>query len=102
MEVLHQATLMKQAGRETRRLQAMASMWELKEVEHYHKFLKYLIYCNEDSLQQYEAAITDIKWLAELLVFRSHAYMEDFMSLVTSDRQLDVLEAATEFCAAAG
>lgn len=102
MEVLHQATFMKQAGHETRCLRGMASVWELKEVEHYHKSLEYLIHHNEDSLQQYEAAIADIEWLAELLVFRSRAYMEDFMSLVTSDQQLDVLEAATEFCAAAG
>ena len=92
---------MKQAGRETRRLRAMASAWELKEVEHYHKFLEHLIRRNEDSLQQYEAAVTDTESLAKLLAFRYHAYVEDFTTLVMSDRQLDILEAATESRAAA-
>ena len=92
---------MKQAGRETRRLRAMASAWELKEVEHYRKFLEYIVHRNEDSLQQYEVAVADTESLAELLAFRHNAYAEDFASLVTSDRQLDVLEAATEFRAAA-
>ena len=92
---------MKQAGCETRCLQAMASTWELKEVEHYRKFLKYIVHCNEDSLQQYKVAVADTKSLAKLLAFRHNAYAEDFMSLVTSDQQLDVLKAATEFHAAA-
>ena len=88
---------MKQAGRETRRLRALASTWELKEVEHYSKFLEYVIHRNEDSLQQYEATVADTGSLAELLAFRHHAYVEDYVALVTSDRQLDVVEAATEF-----
>ena len=91
---------MKQAGCETRRLRAMASMWELKEVEHYCKFLEYIIHHNEDSLHQYEVAIADTKSLAKLLAFRHNAYAEDFASLVTSDWQLDVLKAAMEFRAA--
>ncbi|KAG6373017.1 hypothetical protein JVT61DRAFT_7070 [Boletus reticuloceps] len=100
-EALHQAVLMKQAGRETRRLRAMASVWELKEVEHYRKFLEYVIRRNEDSLQQYEASVADTESLAELLAFRYRAYVEDHVALATSDRQLDVLEAATEFHTAA-
>ena len=92
---------MKQAGHETRCLQVMASTWELKEVEHYCKFLEYIIHCNEDSLQQYEVTVTDTESLAELLACRHNAYVEDFASLVTSDQQLDVLKAVMEFHAAA-
>ena len=79
----------------------MASMWELKEVEHYSKFLEYVIHCNEDSLQQYEATIADTGSLAKLLAFRHHTYVEDYVALVTSDQQLDVVKAVMEFHTAA-
>ena len=39
---LQAAVLMKHAGRETRRLQALAAAWQLKEAEYYGRLMKEL------------------------------------------------------------
>ncbi|KAF8553503.1 hypothetical protein OG21DRAFT_1215750 [Imleria badia] len=52
---LEEAMLMKQAGRETRRLRALASAWELKEVEHFQKLLGHIHHWNEDNLRKFDA-----------------------------------------------
>lgn len=101
VEVLHQVVLIKQARHETRYLWVMAFVWELKEVKHYSKFLKYVIHHNENSPQQYKATVTDTGSLVKPLAFKHHAYMEDYMALVRSDQQLDIIKAAMEFHTAA-
>lgn len=84
---------MKEAGRETRRLHAMASAWELKEVEHYQKLLHFFHQCNQGNLRTFDTLSRDMQHLNKLIRFKHHEYSEELASMVTSDRQLNVLEA---------
>jgi hypothetical protein len=81
--------LLKEAGHETRRLRAMTSAWELKEVKHYQKLLHHLHQCDKDNLQTFK---TFIDSLDDLIRFKHHEYSEEVGSMATSDLQLSVLE----------
>jgi hypothetical protein len=98
---LQQAMLLKHMGRETRRHQAMASAWELKEVEHYSKLLEII---HHDECEEYESSLTDDSIVEprdpdggdddaeSMMQFNHKVYNEEILAFSTSDTQLTQLE----------
>jgi hypothetical protein len=104
---LQQATLLKHAGHETRRHRAMASAWELKEVEHYSKLLEIIHY---DEREEYESSLTDDSIVEprdlgggdddaeSMMRFNHEVYNEEILGFSTSDTQLTQLEEEVQTC----
>ncbi|KAI6143657.1 hypothetical protein BKA82DRAFT_28541 [Pisolithus tinctorius] len=82
---IKEAVLMKHAGRETRRYQALSSAWELREAEHYSNFMKYIYQADRKKYGEY---LGDGQGDVDL----DHAYNEDIMTFQTTNTQLDQLE----------
>ena len=88
---------MKRAGCETRRLRALASAWQIKEVEHYSKVVRsiyeedYANFCDYfvDQGGDLEA---DMNNANSLVAYHRELYNEQLESLDNMDMQLDRLE----------
>jgi len=94
-EALEEALQMKRAGRETRRLRALASAWEIKEVEHYSKLMRHMHktdYMNYKKYEEYLADEDDTNTVDGLVAYNHELYNEQLLSLDNADSQLDQLE----------
>jgi len=102
-EALEEALQMKRAGRETRRLRALASAWEIKEVEHYSKLMRHMHkadYMNYKKYEEYMADEEDTNTVDSLVAYNHELYNEQLVSLDNADSQLDQLEEAMKSCIA--
>ena len=87
---------MKCAGRETRCLQALASAWEIKEVEHYAKLMCHI---HKQDYMKYKEFVADeedinVNTMDSLMAYNHELYNEQLVSLGNVDSQLDQLEEA--------
>ena len=87
---------MKCAGRETRCLRALASAWEIKEVEHYAKLMHHI---HKQDYMKYKEFVADkedidVNTVDSLVAYNHELYNEQLVSLGNVDSQLDQLEEA--------
>jgi len=106
---------MKQAGHETRHFRALATAWELKEIEHYGKLVQEL-HQTDYELREYDAMVDekdhmgledseslmeeinsmvppDIRdSMAGITAYKHEVYHEEALSFDTTETQLDQLE----------
>ena len=87
---------MKHAGRETRCLRALASAWEIKEVEHYAKLMRHI---HKQDYMKYKEFVADeedidVNTVDGLVAYNHELYNEQLVSLGNVDSQLDQLEEA--------
>ncbi|KIM57288.1 hypothetical protein SCLCIDRAFT_28902 [Scleroderma citrinum Foug A] len=87
---------MKHAGCETRHLQALASAWEIKEVEHYAKLMRHI---HKQDYMKYKEFVADeedidVNTVDSLVAYNHELYNEQLVSLGNVDSQLDQLEEA--------
>ncbi|KAL4066495.1 hypothetical protein V8B97DRAFT_1874519 [Scleroderma yunnanense] len=102
---LQEALLMKHAGHETRHYQALASAWELKEVEHYGKLM---VHMHKESSKEYEEYMEYMKEelakdkddVDSLIALNHETYNEELMSFSNANTQLDHLEEEMHLCIA--
>jgi len=85
---------MKRAGRETRHLRALASAWEIQEVEHYAKLVCHLHKDDYMNYKEYTADKEDdnINTADSLMAYNHKLYNEQLVSIGNVDSQLDQLE----------
>ena len=107
---------MKQAGRETRRFRALATAWELKEIEHYGKLVQELHQMDYEELREYDAMVDekdhvgledseslmeeinsvvppDVRdSVASIVAYKHEVYHEEALSFDTTETQLDQLK----------
>jgi len=114
---------MKQAGHETRRFRALATAWELKEIEHYGKLVQELHQTDYEELKEYDAmdkkdhvGPEDLESLMEeinsvvppdvrdsvagIAAYKHEVYHEEALSFDTTETQLDQLEEEVKGCLA--
>ncbi|KIM70181.1 hypothetical protein SCLCIDRAFT_6459 [Scleroderma citrinum Foug A] len=90
---------MKQAGRETRRFQALATAWELKEIKHYGKLVQELHQTDYEELKEYDAMVDEKDHVtyvrdnvAGIMAYKHEVYHEETLSFDTAEMQLNQLE----------
>jgi len=106
---------MKQAGRETRRFRALATAWELKEIEHYGKLVQELHQTDYEELKEYDAmdkkdhvgpedseslmeeinsvVLPDVRDnVAGIAAYKHEVYHKEALSFDTTETQLNQLE----------
>ena len=87
--------MMKHAGRETRRHRALASAWEIKEVEHYSKLIRHM---HKEDYTTYKDFVGDEEddndTVEGMVAFNHELYNEHLVSFDNADVQLDQLEEA--------
>ena len=96
-QAIETAIKMKRAGRENRRLRALASAWKIKEVEHYSTLVRYLHeedytnFCDyfEDQAGDLQGDVNNVDGL---VAYNRELYNEQLASLGEMDVQLDHLE----------
>ena len=90
---LAEAKVLKEAGRESRSHRALATVWELKKAEHYHKILQYLVRCDTTSLRLFEEIVGDFTSIEDHIRFQHALYSEEALELAATNAQMDVIEA---------
>ncbi|KAG1763645.1 hypothetical protein EV702DRAFT_1051746 [Suillus placidus] len=100
-DAIQQATLAKQASRETSRIRVILTAWEIEEAEHHAELLRLLQHTN---IETYKEANEEASWFEKLLSDRSLAevqsdlslnpafYHNDLVSLANTDELLNQLE----------
>jgi hypothetical protein len=100
-DAIQQATLAKQASRETSRLRVILTAWEIEEAERHAELLR-LLQCT--NMQVYEEASDEASWFERFLSDRSLAqvqqdfnlnlkvYNNDLSSFATTDGLLNEIE----------
>ena len=90
---------MKHAGRETPRHQALASAWEIKEVEHYARLIHHM---HKEDYTTYKYFVGDEQddndTVDGLVAFNHELYNEQLVSFDNADVELDQLEEAIKGC----
>ena len=83
---------MKCAGRETRCLRALASAWEIQEVEHHAKLICHMHKDDYMNYKEYATEADDINAMDSLMAYNHKLYNEQLVSIGNVDSQLDQLE----------